>query len=129
MEEILSLTDDMGVDRVIETVGTTEKTENRESPVAQAVRMTRNGGRIVVMGLGSQSTPVFWKEFVLKEIQMVGSRVTLGDFPRALSLMSRGTFHPDLLISKECSLVETGEAFQLLEEKPDRYVKVLIRMS
>jgi len=110
------------------TVGTAEEIQNRELPVAQAVHMTSSRGRIVVMGLGSQATPVFWKEFVLKEIQLVGSRVTLGDFPRALSLMSRGIFHPDLLISKECRLDETGEAFQLLEEKPDRYLKVLIRV-
>jgi len=128
VQEILSLTGSMGVDRVIETIGTAEEIQNRELPVAQAVHMTSSRGRIVVMGLGSQSTPVFWKEFVLKEIQLVGSRVTLGDFPRALSLMSRGIFHPDLLISKECRLDDTGEAFQLLEEKPDRYLKVLIRV-
>lgn len=128
VEEILSLANGMGVDRVIETVGTAQEIENRELPIAQAVQMTRSRGRVVVMGLGWQSTPVFWKELVLKEIQLVGSRVTLGDFPRALSLMSRGVFHPDLLISKECNLDETGEAFQLLEERPDRYLKVLIRV-
>ena len=83
----------------------------------------------MVMGLGSQSTPVFWKELVLKEIQLVGSRVTLGDFPRALRLMSRGVFHLDLLISNEYRLVETADAFRLLEERPDRYLKSLIRVD
>jgi threonine dehydrogenase-like Zn-dependent dehydrogenase len=128
-EKILSVTDGLGVDRVIETVGTAAQIENRDMPVEQAVRMARNGGRIVVMGMGSQSTPVFWKAFVEKEIQLVGSRVTLGDFPRALSLMSQGRFHPDLLISKECSLEKTWEAFRLLEEEPDRYLKFLIRVA
>ncbi len=129
LEEILSLTDGLGVDRVIETVGTAVEIGNRRMPVEQAVRMARHGGRIVVMGMGSQSTPVFWKEFVQKEIQLVGSRVTLGDFPRALSLMSQRRFHPDLLISKECGLEKTGEAFRLLEEKPDRYLKCLIKVA
>jgi L-gulonate 5-dehydrogenase len=129
VEEILSLTDGLGVDRVIETVGTTVNIENREMPVEQAVRISRHGGRIVVMGMGSQYTPVFWKEFVEKEIQLVGSRVTLGDFPRALSLMSQGRFHPDLLISKESRLEEIGEAFRLLEEEPDRYLKFLIKVT
>jgi len=129
VEEILSLTDGLGVDRVIETVGTATEMENRDMPIEQAVRMARHGGRIVVMGMGSQYTPVFWKAFVEKEIQLVGSRVTLGDFPRALSLMSQDRFHPDLLISKECGLDETGEAFRLLEEKPDRYLKFLIRVA
>jgi len=128
VEKILSLTDGLGVDRVIETVGTAVEIKNRSMPVEQAVRMARHGGRIVVMGMGSQYTPVFWKEFVEKEIQLVGSRVTLGDFPRALSLMSQGRFHPDLLISKECGLEKTGEAFRLLEEEPDRYLKFLIKV-
>jgi threonine dehydrogenase-like Zn-dependent dehydrogenase len=129
VEEILFLTDGLGVDRVIETVGTAAEIENRDMPVEQAVRMARHGGRIVVMGMGSQSTPVFWKEFVEKEIQLVGSRVTLGDFPRALSLMSQGRFHPELLISKEWSLEETGEAFRFLEEAPDLFLKFLIKVA
>lgn len=129
VEEILSLTGGLGVDRVIETVGTAAEIENRDMPVEQAVRMARHGGRIVVMGMGSQYTPVFWKSFVEKEIQLVGSRVTLGDFPRALTLMSQGRFHPDLLISREYGLEKTGEAFRLLEEEPDRYLKFLIRVA
>ena len=129
VKEILSSTDGLGVDRVIETVGTAAEIENRDMPVEQAVRMARHGGRIVVMGMGSQYTPVFWKEFVEKEIQLVGSRVTLGDFPRALSFMSQGRFHPNLFISKECSLEETGEAFRSLEEEPDLFLKFLIKVA
>jgi threonine dehydrogenase-like Zn-dependent dehydrogenase len=129
VKKILSMTDGFGVDRVIETVGTAVEIENRAMPAEQAVRMARHGGRIVVMGMGSQSTPVFWKECVEKEMQLVGSRVTLGDFPRALSLMVQGRFHPDLFISNEFPLEETGRAFRLLEEEPDRYLKFLIRVT
>jgi len=129
VKKILSLTDGLGVDRVIETVGTAVEMEGREMPIQQAVRMARHGGRIVVMGMGSQYTPVFWKEFVEKEVQLVGSRVTLGDFPRALSLMVQERFHPDLFISNEFPLEETGRAFRLLEEEPDRYLKFLIRVT
>jgi threonine dehydrogenase-like Zn-dependent dehydrogenase len=103
--------------------------KDRDMPVEQAVRIARHAGGIVVMGMGSQYTPVFWRQFVEKEIQLVGSRVTLGDFPRALSLMSQGRFHPDLLISKEFPLEETGEAFRLLEEGPHRYLKFLIKVA
>jgi threonine dehydrogenase-like Zn-dependent dehydrogenase len=89
--------------------------------------MSRNGGRIVVMGLGSQLTSVFWKECVFKELQIVGSRVTLGDYPRALRLMERNRFHPDWLISEVLQLSELGRAFHLLEEKPDQYLKILVK--
>lgn len=116
-----------GADRVIECVGTYEEVAGRQGPVQQAVKLCRSGGRIVVMGLGSQLTPVFWKECVFKELQIAGSRVTLGDYPRALRLMELGKFHPDLLISEVLELHELGRAFQLLEEKPDQYLKVLIK--
>ena len=129
VEEILSLTGGFGVDRVIETVGPVKEVPNRMWPMAQAVRIVRHGGRIVVMGQGAQSTPVVWSDVVMKEAQIVGGRVTLGDFPRTLRLMPQGRFHPDLIISKEYSLEETGEAFRLLEEEPDRYVKFLIKVA
>ena len=116
-----------GADRVIECVGTYEEFPGQPGPVQQAVQMSRNGGRIVVMGLGSQLTPVFWKECVFKELQIVGSRVTLGDYPRALRLMELGKLHPDLLISEVLQLHELDKAFHLLEENPEKYLKILVK--
>jgi threonine dehydrogenase-like Zn-dependent dehydrogenase len=127
VERVLSRTQDLGVDRVIECVGSYIEMADREGPVQQAVKMTRSGGRVVVMGLGSQLTPVFWKACVFKELQIVGSRVTFGDYPRALRLMELNRFHPDLLISEVLELQDLDRAFHLLEEKPDRYLKVLIK--
>ncbi len=125
--KILSITNGVGVDRVIECVGTFVEIPGQEGPVQQAAKIARSGGRIVVMGLGPQLTPVFWKECVLKELEIVGSRVTLGDYPRALRLMALGKFQPDLFISEVFALQDLDQAFQLLEEKPDRYLKVLIK--
>ena len=127
VESVLSVTDGLGVDRVIECVGTYIEIPDREGPVQQAVKMARSGGRMVVMGLGSQLTPVFWKMCVFKELQITGSRVTFGDYPRALRLMALNRFHPDLLISEVLELRELDRAFHLLEEAPDRYLKVLIK--
>jgi L-gulonate 5-dehydrogenase len=127
VEKILEQTDGLGVDRVIECVGTYTEMDDREGPVQQAVKMSRSGGRIVVMGLGSQLTPVFWKECVFKELQIVGSRVTLGDYPRALQLMELNKFHPELFVSEVFDLKDLDRAFHLLEDKPDQYLKVLVK--
>ena len=127
VDAILSQTGGLGVDRVIECVGTYVEIPDREGPVQQAVKMARNGGRVVVMGLGSQLTPVFWKACVFKELEIVGSRVTFGDYPRALRLMELNRFHPELLISEVFDLNQIDRAFDLLEEKPDRYLKVLVK--
>jgi threonine dehydrogenase-like Zn-dependent dehydrogenase len=127
VEKILEQTGGLGVDRVIECVGTYAEMDNREGPVQQAVKMSRSGGRIVVMGLGPQLTPVFWKECVFKELQIVGSRVTLGDYPRALQLMELNKFHPELFVSEVFDLKHLDQAFHLLEGKPDQYLKVLVK--
>jgi threonine dehydrogenase-like Zn-dependent dehydrogenase len=127
VDAILSQTGGLGVDRVIECIGTYVEIPDQEGPVQQAVKMARNGGRVVVMGLGSQLTPVFWKACVFKELEIVGSRVTFGDYPRALRLMELNRFHPELLISEVFDLKEIDKAFHYLEEKPDRYLKVLVK--
>ena len=127
VEKLLAQTDGLGVDRVIECVGTYAEIDDREGPVQQAVKMSRSGGRIVVMGLGPQLTPVFWKECVFKELQIVGSRVTLGDYPRALQLMELNKFHPELFVSEVFDLKQIDRAFHLLEDKPDQYLKVLVK--
>jgi len=35
----------------------------------------------------------------LKEAQIIASRVTLGEFPRAIQMMNRGLLHLELLIT------------------------------
>jgi len=62
-----------------------------------------------------------------KELDIVGSRVTLGDYPRALRLMALNKFQPELLISEVVAVDELDRAFRLLEEKPDQYLKILVR--
>ena len=42
-------------------------------------------------------------------------------------LMELKKFHPDLLISEVVTMNERGKAFHLLEEKPDQYLKILVK--
>ncbi|MGD8562195.1 MAG: zinc-binding dehydrogenase, partial [Desulfarculaceae bacterium] len=129
VQAVLEATAGAGADRVIECIGTAKAIPSAEYPPQQAVRMARNGGRVVLMGLGGQQSPLLWKEVALKELSILGSRVTLGDFPRALDLMARGVFGPEGLVSGEFALEQTGEAFRLLEEDPEKYIKLLIRVE
>ena len=128
-ETILEMTDGQGVDRVIECIGTAQAVPGQDSPPQLAVHMARSAGRVVIMGLGAEQMPVLWKEIAFKELEVIGSRVTQGDFPRALDLMAQGVFHPEELITAEFDLAQTGEAFELLEEKPSDYIKALIKVS
>ncbi len=126
VEKINSLTNGQGVDRVIECIGTYQEIPGLQGPAQQAINMARCGGRVVIMGLGNQFTPVFSKEVAIKELEIVGSRVTMGDFPKALELMKLGKFHTDLIVSETLKLSELGKSFELLEEEPEKYLKILV---
>jgi threonine dehydrogenase-like Zn-dependent dehydrogenase len=128
VEAVLEWTAGQGADRVFECVGTAEDVPDRPRPPQQAIHMARSGGRVVIMGLGGQHTPVFWKEVAFKELEIVGSRVSLGSFQRTLEMMTQNRFQPDLLVTREFKLDQTGEAFRLLEENPAENLKILIEI-
>lgn len=74
VEHVMEITNGVGVDCVIECVGHYHAVEGQEAPLAQAVKMIRNAGRIVALGLGEQLSAVHFKTLVIKEAQIIASR-------------------------------------------------------
>jgi threonine dehydrogenase-like Zn-dependent dehydrogenase len=124
----MEITQGLGADCVIECVGHHQAVEGREAPLAQAVKMIRTGGRIVTAGLGEQLTAVHFKTLVIKEAQIIASRVTLGEFPRALRLMSKGLLHPDLLVTDQMALRDVAAAFAKVDEENPNTIKVVMNV-
>ena len=129
VEWVLDLTKGVGVDCVIECVGHYHGVPEQEAPLAQAVQMIRNGGRIVTAGLGEQRTSVHFKTLVFKEAEIIASRVTAGEFARALRLMAKGLLNPDLLITHESPLVEVSEAFARVDAESPEVVKTVLSLA
>jgi 2-desacetyl-2-hydroxyethyl bacteriochlorophyllide A dehydrogenase len=128
VEQVLELTNGIGVDCVIEAVGHYRLPEGQEAPLAQAVKMIRNGGRIVTCGLSEQLSAVHFKTLVLKEAQIIASRVTRGEFPRAIQMMSRGLLHPDLLITDIRPLEDITAAFTQVDQEDPETIKVVLEI-
>jgi L-gulonate 5-dehydrogenase len=116
----------LGADCVIECVGHYHEIPGREAPMAQAVKMIRAAGRVVVAGLGEQLSAVHFKTLVLKEAQIIASRVTLGEFPRAIRLMSRGVLHPELLVTHRLPLNAVASAFAQVDSEDPTTIKVVL---
>jgi threonine dehydrogenase-like Zn-dependent dehydrogenase len=123
---VIDLTDGLGLDCVIECVGHYHVFEGQEPPLGQAVRMIRNGGRIVTAGLGEQLSPVHSKTLVLKEAQLIASRVTRGEFPRAIRMLSKGLLHPDLLITNRMPLRAITAAFDKVDNEDPNTIKIVL---
>lgn len=123
---VLDLTDGAGADCVIEAVG---HYHGEQAPLAQAARMVRNGGRIVTAGLGEQLSPVHFKTLVLKEAEIIASRVTRGEFPRALRMMAKGLLHAERLITAERPLANVTDAFAQVDREDPATIKVVLRTA
>jgi threonine dehydrogenase-like Zn-dependent dehydrogenase len=123
---VMEITRGEGVDCVIECVGHFHDIAGRESPLQQAVQMIRTAGRIVTCGLGEQLSSVHFKTLVIKEAEIIASRVTLGEFPRAIRLMEKGLLHPELQVTHELPLREIGAAFAQVDREDPRTIKVVL---
>jgi 2-desacetyl-2-hydroxyethyl bacteriochlorophyllide A dehydrogenase len=126
VQRALDLTDGVGFDCVIEAVGHYHLVEGQEAPLAQAVKMIRSGGRIVTAGLGEQLSTVHFKTLVLKEAQIIASRVTCGEFPRAIRMMEKGLLHPELLVTGEMPMREVAAAFQQVDQEDPSTIKIVL---
>ncbi len=126
LEAVREITHGVGVDCVIEAVGHYYQAPGQAPPLEQAVQMIRNGGRIVTVGLGEQLSAVHFKTFVLKEAKLIASRVTLGEFPRAIRLMEKGLLHPDLLITHQMTMGEVAAAFAQVDREEPETIKIVL---
>jgi (R,R)-butanediol dehydrogenase/meso-butanediol dehydrogenase/diacetyl reductase len=126
VERVMEITQGVGVDCVIEAVGHYHAVEGREAPLAQAVQMIRSAGRIVTAGLGEQLSAVHFKTLVLKEAEIIASRVTLGEFSQAIRLLARGLLHPDLLITHQMPLQQVAAAFGQVDGEDPSTLKVVL---
>jgi 2-desacetyl-2-hydroxyethyl bacteriochlorophyllide A dehydrogenase len=129
VERVMEITQGIGVDCVIEAVGHYHVAEGQEAPLAQAVNMIRTAGRIVTVGLGEQLSAVHFKTLVIKEAEIIASRVTLGEFPHAIRLLSKGLLHPELLVTNQMSMRDVAAAFEKVDREDPSTIKVVLNVS
>ncbi len=115
-----SITNGIGVDKVIETSGSS-------TALNMALQLVKPGGRIVVVGLRFEQVQITPSIIVFKEAEIIGSRVYIDEFARTLKLMSKGYLNPSALITHEFRLEDTPKAFSMLEKKTENAIKILIK--
>ena len=129
VEAIKRHTNGKGVDIAFEAVGHAEEIEGVFTPVRSCIQSIRGGGKVCVLGLGDDPSPVVFKELIWKEGQIITSRVTDGEFAEVIEHMNAGNLKPDALISKVMHGSEIQQAFELLECEKEKYLKVLLNFS
>ncbi|MBN1809546.1 MAG: alcohol dehydrogenase catalytic domain-containing protein [Planctomycetes bacterium] len=126
-DRILQLTDGDGADLVIEAVGAFSETPN-PPPVALALAVVRQAGRILLLGQGGHSAGIHWRTLVWKEAVILTSRTSRGVFPRVLRMMQQGLLRPRAAVTHRISLEEIPSVFRLMDEGSPGLIKALVEM-
>ena len=129
VEIIMETTSGKGVDIAFEAVGHFDETPSGLNPVRECIKSIRGGGKVCVLGLSDQLSPLLMKELIWKEGTVITSRVSHGEFSETIEQMERGNINTDILISAELPLSETQKAFKMLEDNPARHMKILLKVE
>lgn len=93
--------------------------------VRSSIDLTHYAGRVAFLGWPKDevSLPTFL--FTKKELDVRGSRNSVGEFPLAIELLTTGAVKVDALISKVIAFDDIPEYVRLIAEQPANYIKVL----
>jgi len=119
----------IGVDVAFEAVGHAHPVKARPHPVRGAIQSIRGAGTVCVLGLADEPAPLVMKELIWKEAKIIASRVSHGEFSETIDYLNQGHLKPDVLISAELSGSEAQQAFELLEKKPEKYLKIILKIG
>jgi threonine dehydrogenase-like Zn-dependent dehydrogenase len=119
--EVKKLTNGIGVDYVIEAVGSPKTYE-------QAFKMLRRGGKVEAFGIAAQGATAALEpyEFVLGEKKVSGSCAGIGNnWAEAITLLQYGIIKPQPMFSMAVPLAELETALKEIREQ-NKLVKVFV---
>jgi len=127
INKIKELTGGEGVDIAFEAVGHPREIPGLVNPVRGCIQAIRGGGKVCVLGLSSEPSPVVMKELIWKEGTILTSRVSHGEFAETIENMNRGALKPDALVTDILHPSQAQLAFEMLEAEPEKHLKVLLK--
>lgn len=121
-EELLAVTGGLGPDVMIEAVGAPKTYQMSVEEVAHT-------GRVVYVGWAKEPISFDTKLFVHKELDILGSRNSLAEFPTVIEMLSQGRFPAEETISITVPLDGAGDALQRWSAAPEAFTKILVEVN
>ncbi len=119
VQYIMKATDGRGIDVAVEAVGA-------EATVAAAVGSVRKGGSVALIGNLAPQFEVAVQTVVTRQLTLLGSYASAGEYPRCLEMIARGSLDVDPLISAVAPLTEGPGWFKRLYDAEDGLMKVIL---
>jgi len=106
-------------DHTFEVVG-------RAETVSAAIQCTRKGGTVTLVGNLAPEVPLPLQSVVTREISLLGSCASRGEYPEAIALLADGAVDPAPLITAVAPLEEGPEWFERLHRGELGLLKVIL---
>lgn len=116
----MELTGGAGVDVVVESSGNT-------AAFNQAVRSVRPGGKLVLLSIyGKTDFPAEIDNIITKDADVICVLASCNSFKPTIAMMESGRLNVKPLITHRFPLEKAGEALQMIKDKKECRIKVLL---
>lgn len=119
VEKIHGLTDNRGVDVVLEAVGL-------DATVTTAVDCVRKGGTVTLVGNVSPTVMLPLQKVVSRQIRMQGSCASSGEYAQAIELIASGKINVASLITAVAPLSDGPSWFDRLHAREPNLMKIVL---
>jgi L-iditol 2-dehydrogenase len=119
-EQVRRATGGRGADHAFEVVGKSET-------VQAVVRAVRKGGTVTLVGNLAPHVELPLQDVVSRQLTLLGSCASSGEYPACIDLMARGVIDVAPLISATAPLDEGPAWFERLHKGDGRLMKVVLR--
>ena len=109
-----------GADISFEVVGATD-------PLSTALASVRKGGALILVGNFSPKVELPLQSVVAREIKVLGSCASAGEYPACIDLLARGAIQVEPFISARAPLSQGVEWFDRLYHKEPNLMKVILQ--
>ncbi len=119
-EAVRALTDGKGASFTIDTAA-------RGTTPADAVSMTRKGGRVSLIGIPPEPVVLPLQRIVFEEMDLMGVRANPGTCEEVIPLIDAGKLDVDIVTTHRFPLGRFAEGFETFTKRIDGAIKVLIQ--
>jgi L-iditol 2-dehydrogenase len=119
IDEVLRLTDGLGVDVVLEAVG-------RDETVTSAIDCVCKGGTVTLVGNLAPQVTLPLQKVVSRQIRLQGSCASAGEYPRAIELIAGGKIKVKPLITAIAPLSDGPSWFDRLHASEPNLMKIVL---
>lgn len=117
--QIAEMFDGLGPDIVFEAVG-------RNETISSALHAVRKGGTVTLIGNVSPEVSFPLQRVVTRELRVLGSAASSGEYPQAIELVASGRIQVEPLISAIAPLEEGPAWFERLYAREPNLMKVVL---